>query len=65
MFIRTAKQSLLFLLMVLAMACATRGKGAPQPTLKDAMARLQANDLAGAATILEQVTKSEPKNGRA
>ncbi|HKS76371.1 MAG TPA: FG-GAP-like repeat-containing protein [Terriglobales bacterium] len=63
--IRTAKQSLLFLLIALAMACTTRGKSAPQLTLKDAMARLQANDLAGAATILEQVTKSEPKNGRA
>jgi hypothetical protein len=35
------------------------------PTLAAGMARLQANDSAGAAKILEQVTKREPENGRA
>jgi hypothetical protein len=34
-------------------------------TLADGIARLQANDNAGAAAILEQVTKAEPRNGRA
>jgi FG-GAP repeat/FG-GAP-like repeat/Tetratricopeptide repeat len=36
-----------------------------EATLADGMARLQANDNAGAAQILEGVTKREPQNGRA
>lgn len=36
-----------------------------QETLAAGIARLQANDSAGAARILEGVTKSEPRNGRA
>jgi len=35
------------------------------PTLADGLGRLQANDFAGAAKILEQVTQREPANGRA
>jgi hypothetical protein len=35
------------------------------PTLAAGIARLQANDNAGAAKILEQVTMREPQNGRA
>jgi tetratricopeptide repeat protein/VCBS repeat protein/FG-GAP repeat protein len=35
------------------------------PTLGAAMARMQANDPAGAARILEEVTAREPSNGRA
>ncbi len=38
---------------------------AQQATLKDAAAKLQASDFAGAAMVLEQVTKSEPANARA
>lgn len=37
----------------------------PEPTLAAAMARLQANDPAGAARILELIVKREPANGRA
>ena len=37
----------------------------PPPTLAAAMARMQANDPAGAARILAEVTKREPQNGRA
>jgi len=36
-----------------------------EPTLAAAMARMQANDPAGAARILEEVTRREPSNGRA
>src|SRR3954466_7160218 len=38
---------------------------APPPALGSAIARLQANYPAGAARILEEVTKREPANGRA
>src|ERR1700761_5663016 len=37
----------------------------PQPTLAAGIARLQASDYAAAARILEQVTRREPRNGRA
>jgi FG-GAP repeat protein/VCBS repeat protein/tetratricopeptide repeat protein len=37
----------------------------PQPTLFDAMVRMQAKDAAGAAKILDDVTSREPYNGRA
>jgi hypothetical protein len=37
----------------------------PAPTLEAAVARMQANDALGAASILEALTKLEPKNGRA
>ena len=36
-----------------------------EPTLAAAAARMQANDPAGAARILEEVTRREPANGRA
>lgn len=41
--------------------------GAPtaEPSLADALARLQSNDFAGAASMLETITKREPSNGRA
>jgi len=35
------------------------------PTLADAQARLQAQDAAGAAKLLEDITAREPKNARA
>ena len=38
---------------------------AEEATLAAGMARLRANDNAGAAKILEEVTKREPQNGRA
>ena len=37
----------------------------PAPTVPQAIARLQNQDVSGAAEILEQVTTNEPKNGRA
>ncbi len=37
----------------------------PEPTLAAAVARMQTSDFAGAAVILDAVTKREPKNGRA
>src|SRR4051794_21046500 len=53
-------------LAVLCAACAPKPKPvASEPTLRDAIGRLQANDAAGAARILEDLTKREPSNGRA
>ena len=55
-------------LFYLALACLTLQAAQappPQATLGAAMARMQANDPAGAAQILEEVTKREPANGRA
>src|SRR5271169_946738 len=46
--------------------CACSHQAPPsQPSLPAAMARIQANDFAGAVAILEQVTQREPRNGRA
>ena len=60
------KQHFLLTLLVFCAACSSKPASvAPQPTLRDAMNRLQANDVAGAAKILEDVTKREPTNGRA
>ena len=60
------KLSLFFLLGVaISTGCA---RSQPQPnglTLADGLARIQANDYAGAAKILENVTRREPQNGRA
>jgi len=55
-------------LFYLALACLTLQAAQappPQATLGAAIARMQANDPAGAAQILEDVTKREPANGRA
>ena len=53
-------------LLILAAACTSKSKlVAPQATLQAGIARLQANDAAGAAKILEEVTQREPRNGRA
>jgi hypothetical protein len=41
------------------------GQAPAEPTLAAGIARLQASDYAGAATILEAVTRREPTNGRA
>jgi hypothetical protein len=55
-----------FVLAIFGMACSSR----PRPlkgesTLAAGLAGLQANDSAGAAKILEDVTRREPQNGRA
>lgn len=57
------------LVFVLALAAST-GCSRPQrqtseSTLAEGVAHLQANDSAGAAKILESVTRREPQNGRA
>jgi FG-GAP-like repeat/FG-GAP repeat/Tetratricopeptide repeat len=58
-------------ILLLALAAATLGGStavrllAQDSTLATGFARLQANDSAGAAKILEDVTKREPGNGRA
>jgi hypothetical protein len=58
--------NLVLALALFSTACAPRPKtSAPEVSLQDAIARLQANDAAGAAKILERVTKREPRNGRA
>jgi hypothetical protein len=50
------------LVVVLAVLAQTP---APAPTIGSATARLQANDAAGAARILETIVVREPRNGRA
>jgi FG-GAP repeat/FG-GAP-like repeat/Tetratricopeptide repeat len=46
--------------------CAFSQQAAPTgPGFSDALARMQAQDYAGAAGILEKVTQQEPRNGRA
>jgi len=56
---RAQKHAVLLLLTALLI-------GAPaEPTLPDALARLQSGDAAGAARILETITAREPQNGRA
>ena len=52
-------------LIVLALAAAGAAQPPTAPTLAAAAARLQANDPAGAARILEAITAREPANGRA
>jgi hypothetical protein len=62
---RSALGLILFLIIV-ATGCSSKAKpAAEEATLPAAMARLAANDNAGAARILEQVTAHEPQNGRA
>ena len=57
---------MLRLLLVSSLIAALQAsQPAPEPTLAAAMARLQANDPAGAARILEVIVKREPANGRA
>src|SRR5882724_11271307 len=53
--------------LALGVACARKQPQAAQApvTLQQALGRMQANDFAGAAKILEQVTQREPRNGRA
>ncbi len=53
-------------LTFLSIACNARRKAVPADvTLAAAVARLQANDPAGAVKMLEEVTRREPGNGRA
>ena len=53
-------------LLLLLSACLSKPKPAgSQPTISDAMARLQAKDATGAAKILDEVTSQDPHNGRA
>ncbi|MBI3477925.1 MAG: FG-GAP repeat protein [Acidobacteria bacterium] len=60
------KQCLALALLVFSASCAPKQKAvAPEATLHAAMGRIQSSDFAGAAKILEEVTKKEPGNGRA
>jgi hypothetical protein len=53
-------------LTIASLACSPRHQASTSaPTLAAGIARLQANDSSGAAKILEEVTRREPKNGRA
>src|SRR3954463_8334660 len=49
----------------LLMAAATSAQQAAEPTVAAAMARMQAQDAAGAARILERETAREPANVQA
>src|SRR5579884_990736 len=51
--------------LIAALTAALLGAEAERPALGDALARLQAGDAAGAAQILETITRREPQNGRA
>ena len=66
-FMQIAKtRTFVFILAIFSAGCDRRPKPvAPEATLQDAMTRLQANDAAGAAKILTEITKREPRNGRA
>jgi hypothetical protein len=58
--------SFLLIAAILFTACVSRQNSAlPESTLLAATVRLQANDAAGAARILDDVTRREPRNGRA
>jgi hypothetical protein len=50
---------------VLALVGASQTSAPKEPGLGEALASMQASDYTGAATILEQVTQREPRNGRA
>lgn len=52
------------LLFILLLAGLLASQPAP-PSLQDALALLQSNDLAGAAKMLDSITKRDPANGRA
>ena len=52
-------------LVLLLLALPAVLQPAPEPTVAEAAARLQAQDPAGAARILETVTAREPANVRA
>jgi Tfp pilus assembly protein PilF len=61
-----AKHHLVLTLLVVSIACVSQRKAVPpEPTLQAAMSRMQANDITGAAKILEEVVEREPRNGRA
>jgi tetratricopeptide (TPR) repeat protein len=49
----------------LCFCAALAAQDVPKPTLPAAIARMQANDPAGAAEILEKLVANEPGNGRA
>lgn len=51
---------------LLGLGCTAKPKSSvPEATLQAGISRLQANDPAAAATILQEVTRREPRNGRA
>ena len=54
-----------YLAVLLTVGVIPHVRSQQQPGLPAAIARLQANDPAGAAEILEALVKREPKNGRA
>lgn len=61
-----AKHHLVLTLLAVSIACVSQRKAVPpEPTLQAAMSRMQANDITGAAKILEEVVEREPRNGRA
>ena len=65
-YILTGKACFVCCLLVTTLACTAKPQVAStEPTLATGIARLQAEDYAGAAKILEQVTSREPRNGRA
>jgi hypothetical protein len=53
------------MIRVLLVLLLAMGQAPPPPTIAAAAARLQANDPAGAAAILEALVAREPQNGRA
>ena len=55
----------LCLIFFLVIATAITSSAAEEPTLAAGIARLQANDNAGAVKILKEVTVLQPQNGRA
>jgi FG-GAP repeat protein/VCBS repeat protein/tetratricopeptide repeat protein len=63
--LRRRNAGLAIMLAVVSIGCFAQSKPAGEPTFADAAALLAANDFAGAAKILEQVTAREPQNGRA
>jgi hypothetical protein len=60
------KRTCLVVFLIVGVGCSSQSNPAvTEPTLAAGIARLQANDSAGAVKILEQVTAREPRNGRA
>lgn len=60
------KHHLVLALLAVGVGCASRKQAVqPEPSLQAAMARMQANDMVGAASILKEVVQKQPRNGRA
>ncbi|MEO8197077.1 MAG: FG-GAP-like repeat-containing protein [Thermoanaerobaculia bacterium] len=61
---RTSSRATVVCLVLSVMSFAAAAVPAP-PSLRDAQARLQSGDPAGAATLLDSITAREPENARA